>query len=613
MRHLSRLCITLLVAILSLGITASPTHAAGGVDCRSYSADAALGDGSDCRSDESSGPNGEVPTTPGGENAEDSDESASSGPSPQRGEVAEPFEGQNPTDAPGQWEKATAKGAQDLAVEIAELIADEDGAGRDGFGLGADQLSLYAIMWALGWLLAFAALVVSLGKIAKAGAMGSREMIGYVAIRMLIFGPVTAVLPLVLNMIGDVATGLASGFFEVAGERVTDSMWWFAGTLGGLGGAAVIIPGGSVISLIVLLMLIGCLLAVLLELLIAKYIVFILALVLPVLLAASINPAWRGGVKKVSGVLLGAYLAPAALFFVWAATWSLVSGPDAGDRGVFERILLFLLGLVVSISAPMAIGMILSHVVPALTGGESGDYRGAVTGALASAGAKASGAGHRLRGVGASRGARANNASAIHHGGKDGPGAGQFGAARAANLPGAGGVGVAKAGGAATDAAGAGVAKGAAGGPIGMAAAAAVALGKRGFQKVDGAREKVAANTAARTEQPPAGDQASVPKRASSGEESSSTRGQTEGSSTRSGSVAAPESAGTPRGSTGTATGSSPRATGTATSSSSSGSQPKPAPASPAGSAKSSPASGGGGSRVSFTPPPPRSTRGGDV
>ncbi|MGJ3510163.1 hypothetical protein [Enemella sp. A6] len=608
MRQIGWIVGIVITALFPLIAFVSASEAAGAEACAEYPTAASIG--ADCES----GPDaGGVPTTPGGENAENSDESASSGPSQPRGEVAEPFEGQNPTDAPGQWEKATAKGAQDLAVEIAELIADEDGAGRDGFGLGADQLSLYAIMWALGWLLAFAALVVSLGKIAKAGAMGSREMIGYVAIRMLIFGPVTAVLPLVLNMIGDVATGLASGFFEVAGERVTDSMWWFAGTLGGLGGAAVIIPGGSVISLIVLLMLIGCLLAVLLELLIAKYIVFILALVLPVLLAVSINPAWRGGVKKVSGVLLGAYLAPAALFFVWAATWSLVSGPDAGDRGVFERILLFLLGLVVSISAPMAIGMILSHVVPALTGGESGDYRGAVTGALASAGAKASGAGHRLRGVGASRGARANNASAIHHGGKDGPGAGQFGAARAANLPGAGGgAGVAKAGGAVTGAAGAGAAKGAAGGPIGVAAAAAVALGKRGFQKVDGAREKVAATTAARTEQPTASDQAAAPKRASSGEESSSARGQTEGSSTRSGGVAAPESAGTPRGSTGTANGSSPRATGTATSSSSSGSRPKPAPAS-TGSAKSSPASGGGGSRASFTPPPPRSTRGGDV
>src|SRR5699024_3702190 len=192
------------------------------------------------------------------------------------------------------------------------------------------------------------------------GSLRGRELATTSALRFVLFAPISASIPMIGLWISDLAADLGSGFFSVAQAEVSKSLEWVIGVLAGLSLSSQLIPGGSAVVVGLMLFLVAALGAIVLELLAAKYIIALVLLFLPVLFAMSINPAWEAGVKKATGVLVGAWLTPAALFFVWAGTWQLVSGPLAPEDTLI-RICTLLVGLLVSLAAPMAIGVVLSH------------------------------------------------------------------------------------------------------------------------------------------------------------------------------------------------------------------------------------------------------------
>lgn len=276
-----------------------------------------------------------------------------------------PYAGENPNDAPGQWAKAGAEGAQGMAKDLKDRIDSGELGKINGFW-GGQMTTLYAVMWALGWLVAIVATMIAVTKMAS-GSLAGRELAQTAGLRLLLFAPISAAVPMIGLWLSDLAAGLGSGFFGVAQAEVSKSLEWVMGVLAGLTFSSMVIPGGSAVVVGLTLFLVAALGAIALELLAAKYIIALLLLFLPVLFAMSINPSWSAGVKKATGVLVGAWLTPAALFFVWAGTWQLVSGPLAPEDPLL-RICTLLVGLLVSLAAPMAIGVVLSHVVPGFAG-----------------------------------------------------------------------------------------------------------------------------------------------------------------------------------------------------------------------------------------------------
>lgn len=396
------------------------------------------------------------PTTPPAQT--DEKDKAGGGPAEQGVQFGQDEE---PTGWAGPIAKDLGQGVQGLARDLAEKL-------KEGllpeFEFSKGYLTLYAIMFGLGQVIAAAATMIATVKLAERG-VESRLLFRQAMIRLLTFAPVAGLTPLALAYAGQLGEGLAQGFLSMAADQLRAQLTWLADALSVGMRASVVVPGGSAVMVGLFLFLIGSLVGVLLELAISHYLVFLLALFVPVLYAASINPKWRGGVTKVAGGLLGAVLAPAALFLVWVVAFSGVPAWGSDDS-FFMRAGMLIVGLLLSLAAPLAIGLVLSYVVPAFTGGR---YDGTtLTGLAERAGSKVAGGG-RPQGPRSSRSQRASNA-ADHNGsgrptetpstgGASGATAGTAGRATAGTAGGAGG----------GSAAGAGA--GAAAGPVGAAAA----------------------------------------------------------------------------------------------------------------------------------------------
>lgn len=411
---------------------------------------------------------------------------------------------EEPTGWAGPIAKDLGQGTQGLAEDLSEKLAK--GGLLPKFTFSSGYLTLYAVMFGLGQVIAAAATMVATVKLAERG-VESRVLFRQAMIRLLTFTPVAALTPLLVAYASQLGEGLAKGFLSMAADQLRTQLTWLVKALAVGNLASVIVPGGSAVMVGLFLFLVASLLGVLLELAISHYLVFLLALFVPVLYAASINPKWRGGVTKVTGGLLGALLAPAALFLVWVVAFSAV--PPTSDAGFFTRAGMLLVGLLLSLAAPTAIGIVLSYVVPAFTGGR---YDGTTLSGLAErAGSRVSGGG-RPQGPRASRSQRASDAS---DGSNPGPpvetaskGAGApggassstAGASRGAAATAAGGASGAAGGSTAGAAAGgstAGAAAGAAAGPLGVAAALWVGMVDKVRSGAEQVRDTVSSRAAA--------------------------------------------------------------------------------------------------------------------
>lgn len=421
----------------------------------------------------------------------------------------------DPDDGPGQWAKASAQAAQG----VAKYLADElDGLGKAKLSFDREFLTLYSIMFGLGWLVAVAATLVATSKMADRQVSG-RQVAQHAYTRLILFSPVAAVLPLLIAHVGDISSGLSTGFLAIVKVKLIESLMAIVAMLGTLTAAAAFIPGGAAVAAGVCAFLAAAMLGVILELTIAKFLVYLLALLLPILFAASINPKWVGGVKKVIGGLLAALLAAPALFLVWAAVGSRMPSPRTGGsyspngqgmrrmrweevqtqvEGVankasavdlFTDLLVFIAGLLVALAAPIAIGLIISYVVPAFAqvSDSSGKVRGAIQKAAGSVRGRSGGGGSGSEQSVKDRVARANRGSEIaaNHKGSSGPPAS---AAKGA------GKGTAAKGTAASGTAASGTAaSGASMGPVGAAVAAFAAVAGRTFKGLRGSQSRVGA------------------------------------------------------------------------------------------------------------------------
>ncbi|OYN89544.1 hypothetical protein [Parenemella sanctibonifatiensis] len=382
-----------------------------------------------------------------------------------------PYAGENPADGPGQWGKAGAEAAQGQADYVRKELRKGELVG--GKLWGGNASTVYAAMWALGCLLAAVATIFALARLAT-GAPEDRVQAQQAGLRLMIFAPLSAMIPMLGLWISDMTAHLGGGMYELASNELAKSLDWIVAFLGGLTATSVLIPGGSAVVAGLTLFFAGVLTTMIVELLAAKFVIAATLILLPVLFAMWIYPPWQSGVKRAGGVLLGAWLTPAALFFVWAAAWQIAEGPIA-PKEPFIRFLTVLVGILVSLTAPVAAGMILSHIPGAVANLGLGDavartggrLFGAVKGAQDKMRQGVQQAGQMGRSSGGSgrrpdRAQRATNASEISSGTR-GPGVSQHGAAI---TPGSGGSPV----GAGTGA-GAGVAGAA--GPAGLATQAA--------------------------------------------------------------------------------------------------------------------------------------------
>lgn len=287
-------------------------------------------------------------------------------------------EQEEPTGWSGPIAKDLGQGVQGLASDLAEQL--KDGGLLPKFEFSRAYLSLYAVMYGLGVAVAAMATMVAAVKVAAASGVDARIMAQHALVRLLTFSAVGAMAPLLLAKLGELAKALAGGFLYMAAGQLASQLDWLAGALAVGSMASVVVPGGSAVMVGLFLFLLASLAAIWLELAISQYLIFLLGLFIPILYATSINPDWRRGMLKLRGGLLGAFLAPAALFLVWVVAGSAVS-PWTSDNGFFTRAGMLLVGLLISLAAPIAIGLVLSYVVPALAGGH-GYESGAVTAAV---------------------------------------------------------------------------------------------------------------------------------------------------------------------------------------------------------------------------------------
>ena len=273
------------------------------------------------------------------------------------GEGVEFGQDEEPTGWAGPIAKDLGQGVQGLSEDLAETLK------KDGllpkFEFSQAYLSLYALMFGLGVIIALLATMLASVKVAAAKGVDSRIMAQQALIRVLAFSAVGGLAPLLLAVGGDITHTLAGGFFDLAADQMVASLTWLAGALAVGTLASIVVPGGSAVMVGLFLFLLASLAGIFLELMISHFLIFLLGLLVPILFAASINPDWRGGVKKVSGALLGAFLAPAALFLVWVVTFAAVA-PWGSDNSFFTRVGVLLVGLLLSLAAPIAIGMLLS-------------------------------------------------------------------------------------------------------------------------------------------------------------------------------------------------------------------------------------------------------------
>lgn len=282
------------------------------------------------------------------------------------------FDGEEPVMAPDQWAKRLAEGVQGLGSEFNRLM-------EKGFGtpqISAGFVQLYSLLFGLGLLLAAFATMMATKDIAR-NKETARETTIHAYSRLLLFVPLMAAAPFAISVFYDIANGLAAGFMQYGQEELAKSIAWVVGILGTVTLAAPVVPGGMAVLIGICLFLGGCLLAILIELAIAQYLVYVLALMIPVIFAASINPRWHGGVKKLTGGLIGALLTPAALALTWAVFASAIHGGGVTQDGILKRLVLIGAALLASLAAPIIVGILLSYLIPAFAEWHDADRRAA--------------------------------------------------------------------------------------------------------------------------------------------------------------------------------------------------------------------------------------------
>lgn len=491
-----------ILALVMLGLAIAPAQAGQGPqETCSNKQWLAMGSGSDCPKPKVNGQNPdaapkEKKQSKGSDRQAQKKSDAKSGPIPK--DYKKAYSGDDPVDGPGQWAKANAEGAQGLAQDLAKRVDNGLSAKVE---LNSDFFKLYSIMFGLGWFIAVAATVLAMRQFADRKIDG-RAVAQHAFTRLILFTPIAAMVPLLLTVVADITGVLSSGFLEMVKITIIESLMMIVALLGTLTAGAIFIPGGSAVAVAVCGFLATCLVGVIVELTIAKFLVYLLALLIPILFAASINPRWTGGIKKVCGGLLAAFLAAPSLFLVWAAVGSRLPSPRAHSSPVatgglrpmryeeveqiassaanhpsamdaFSDLLTFIVALLVALAAPVAIGIILSYVVPAFAelvdvGGKS---RAAVRAALNGTKGK-KGGGHGGQSDPSQVSQRASRASRGEEIAKNS--AGKAGGAKA----GAGAGGAAAAG-------------GVAGGVAGAAAAAGAKIAKKAYSGMRGSQSRV--------------------------------------------------------------------------------------------------------------------------
>ena len=274
--------------------------------------------------------------------------------------------------APDQWTKRAAEGVQGLGSEFNRLI---------GKGLGSPQVGkgfvlLYSLMFGLGLLLAAFATTIATKDIAKKGVT-ARETAIHAYSRLIFYVPLMAAVPFAVSLLYDLANGTAVGFLEYGRAELMSSITWVVSTLGAATIAAPVVPGGMLVLLGLCLCLVCSLFAILVEIAIAQLLVYLLALLIPIIFAASINPRWHGGMKKLIGGLIGALLTPTAMALMWAVFASTLNGGGVTEDGVLQRMLLIVAALVASVGAPLVVGIVLAYVIPAFAEWHDSDRRSA--------------------------------------------------------------------------------------------------------------------------------------------------------------------------------------------------------------------------------------------
>lgn len=384
----------------------------------------------------------------------------------------------DPLDAPGQWGKASGQGAQGLADYAAEKIQKRL---DEHWSFSAGWLGLYSIMVALGIVLAVAAIMVASARLASSTVEG-RTVFAKGILRLLLLLPVCLAIPVVVQLGSNTGWGLAEGFLVMGWQEVKDQLDWIVGLFGVGTLGTWLLPGGPAIVIAAAGMIIAAILGILVELAAAEFLQYALALLLPIVIGASVNPRWAGGLRKVVAALVGAMLAPAAMAFIFTVVWSTVVPSDV-DR--LWRIVIFAVGVFVSLIAPYAAAMLLQYVLSSFgawrgAGAEAGFAR-AVNDGVRNANRSRSGFQNRITGqmdrMKAAQGT--TDATAARSGG---------GEPAAAAAQGAGAVGGRA--GAAGAAGGAGGAAAAAG-PVGLAVMAASATQQKVQQGVDAVRSRV--------------------------------------------------------------------------------------------------------------------------
>lgn len=220
----------------------------------------------------------------------------------------------------------------------------------------------------------------------------------------------------------------------------------------------------------------------------------------PVMVGASVNPYWRGGLRKTGSALVAAFLTPGLMALMWAITFSVL--PAGSNMGFFEKLIILIVGLFASIAAPVTAGILMNYILASFG-------MGAAEGQAAFAGAAGSAASDvkdraKQPGKSSQSGSSQSDSSGSESGGDrakssdgvtDSDGNGGSGGDTAGDVSGAGKGGAGKGGGggvAGGEASGGEAAGGAAAGGIGAAVAAWNAKRKQTQNNLEGAKNKVA-------------------------------------------------------------------------------------------------------------------------
>jgi len=241
-----------------------------------------------------------------------------------------------------------------------------------GGGLSSEQLTVYSLMFFIGFIIAVAVLMLNLAKAADGKNVNGLVLVRASGMKVGMFIPLLALAPGIAMAIQSVANEFGNQVIQQAGTTLSDGLTTslIDTIVGGdiLGFALMLLTAPFLVIILLIAVVIGAI-GVILEIVISKYMVVVILCALPVAVALSIYPSFRGTAMKAIGAMTGLiFVRPLIGLALWIGTSFIQVDSSAGfftlagDMLIILAMMVFVPGLAV---------MMLTWIMPVGLGADS--------------------------------------------------------------------------------------------------------------------------------------------------------------------------------------------------------------------------------------------------